>query len=320
MTAPPGVSGPTAVAMRKDETPVAPRRKRGRSGVGGVKIPFWFVLPAVIGYAAVVLVPNLSGAVLAFTNWDGYTPEIDFVGLANFTRVLSDDNSLRAIGNTFILTIIVSLGQNVLGLLLALGLNTKVKTRMVLRLVFFLPVVLTPIVVGYLWKYLLTPEGTLNQVLAAIGLENLQQDWLGNPDIALYSVCASIIWSGAGFSMVIYLAGLQGVPPELLEASAIDGAGPARSTISIVLPLINGAIVVNLLLSVLGNLKQFDAVFSMTNGGPAGSTETMATIVYKTAFLYLEYPSALAQGVVLMIVVGIIGFIQYRVTQRKALA
>jgi raffinose/stachyose/melibiose transport system permease protein len=110
------------------------------------------------------------------------------------------------------------------------------------------------------------------------------------------------------------------VPPELLEAAAIDGAGPVRSTISIVLPLINGAIVVNLLLAVLGNLKQFDSVFAMTNGGPAGSTETMATIVYKTAFLYLQYPSALAQGVVLTIVVGVIGFLQYRITQRKALA
>jgi raffinose/stachyose/melibiose transport system permease protein len=317
MTAPPGVSHPAELALPVDVA--QPRRRRSR-GVGGVRVPFWFVLPAVVGYAAVVLVPNIGGAVLSFTNWDGYTPEIDFVGFANFTRVLSDDNALRAIGNTFLLTIIVSLGQNLLGLLLALGLNTKVKTRMALRLVFFLPVVLTPIVVGFLWKYLLAPEGTVNQVLAAVGLENLQQDWLGNPNIALFSVCASIIWSGAGFSMVIYLAGLQAVPPELLEAAAIDGATPFRSTISIVLPLINGAIVVNLLLAVLGNLKQFDSVFAMTNGGPAGSTETMATIVYKTAFLYLQYPSALAQGVVLTIVVGIIGFLQYRITQRKALA
>jgi raffinose/stachyose/melibiose transport system permease protein len=318
MTAPPVVSDPAAVAAQV-ENGKAPRRRR-TPGVGGVRVPFWFVLPAVLGYAAVVLVPNIGGDVLSFTNWDGYTPDIDFVGFANFTRVLEDDNALRAIGNTFLLTIIVSLGQNLLGLLLALGLHSKVKTRMALRLVFFLPVVLTPIVVGYLWKYLLTPEGTVNQVLAAVGLENLQQDWLGNPNLALFSVCASIIWSGAGFSMVIYLAGLQAVPPELLEAAAIDGAGPVRSTISIVLPLINGAIVVNLLLAVLGNLKQFDSVFAMTNGGPAGSTETMATIVYKTAFLYLQYPSALAQGVVLTIVVGVIGFLQYRITQRKALA
>ena len=319
MTAPPGVSHPTDLALPVDVAGSRPRNRRAK-GVGGVRVPFWFVVPAVVGYAAVVLVPNMSGAVLAFTNWDGYTPDIKFVGFGNFSRILSDENAVRAIGNTFLLTLVVSLGQNVLGLLLALGLNTKVKTRMALRLVFFLPVVLTPIVVGFLWKYLLAPEGTLNQVLAAVGLKDLQQDWLGNPHIALFSICAAIIWSGSGFSMVIYLAGLQAVPPELLEAAAIDGATPLRSTVSIVLPLINGAIVVNLLLSVLGNLKQFDSVFSMTNGGPAGSTETMATIVYKTAFLYLEYPSALAQGVVLTIVVGIIGFFQYRVTQRKALA
>lgn len=136
----------------------------------------------------------------------------------------------------------------------------------------------------------------------------------------LYAVCAAIVWQGAGYSMVIYLVGLQAVPSEALEAAAMDGAGPVRRTWSITLPLINGAIVVNLLLTVLGNLKQFDTVFSMTSGGPAGASETMATTVYKSAFLYLQYPNALAQGVLLTLVVGVIGFVQYRLTQRKALA
>ena len=117
--------------------------------------------------------------------------------------------------------------------------------------------------------------------------------------------------------MVIYLAGLQAVPAEALEAAAIDGAGAIRRTISIVIPLINGSIVVNMLLSVIGNLKQFDTVFSMTEGGPGSASETMATIVYKTAFTYLRYPNALAQGVILTVLVGVIAFVQFRLTQRK---
>ncbi|MFF5563120.1 carbohydrate ABC transporter permease [Streptomyces sp. NPDC012623] len=291
------------------------RRRRA-----GLRPPVWFALPAVLIYAAVVLAPNAQGLAYSFTDWDGFKDVVSFVGLRNYRHIFSDDNAVKAITNTFLLTVVVTIGQNLIGLLLALGLNSRVKSRYALRLVFFLPVVLTPIVAGYLWKYLLTPDGTLNSLLNSVGLGALQQDWLGDPDLVLYSVCAAIIWQGAGYSMVIYLAGLQAVPTEALEAAAIDGAGPLRRTWSITLPLINGAIVVNLLLTVLGNLKQFDTVFSMTGGGPSGASETMATIVWKSGFLYLQYPNAQAQGVILTLVVGVIGFVQYRLTQRKALA
>lgn len=286
----------------------------------GIQPPAWFLVPALILYAAVVLVPNGQGLFYSFTNWDGLGSTWDFVGITNYRTVLADANSLRAILNTFLLTLVVTIGQNLVGLLLALALNANIKSKYLLRLVFFLPVVLTPIVAGYLWKYLLTPTGTLNSFLESVGLASLQQNWLGNPDIVIYSICAAIIWQGAGYSMVIYLAGLQAVPTEALEAAAIDGAGAARRTWSITLPLINGAIVVNLLLCLVGNLKQFDTVFSMTEGGPSGASETMATIVYKTAFTYLQYPNALAQGVVLTVLVGFVAFVQFRLTQRKALS
>ncbi|MFJ8955148.1 carbohydrate ABC transporter permease [Streptomyces sp. NPDC102381] len=297
------------------QTTEGPRRHRA-----GLRPPVWFVVPAVLIYVAVVIAPNVQGFAYSFTDWDGFGAAASFVGIDNYRHVFADNNATGAIVNTFLLTLLVTIGQNVIGLLLALGLNTKVKSRYLLRLVFFLPVVLTPIVAGYLWKYLLMPEGTLNSVLGSVGLGSLQQDWLGDPDLVLYAVCAAVVWQGAGYSMVIYLAGLQAVPSEALEAAAMDGAGPVRRTWSITLPLINGAIVVNLLLTVLGNLKQFDTVFSMTSGGPSGASETMATTVYKSAFLYLQYPNALAQGVVLTLVVGVIGFFQYRLTQRKALA
>lgn len=294
------------------------RGRRRRSGVDGLQIPVWFVVPALLLYAMIVLWPNIQGFFYSLTDWDGLGSEWSFVGVDNFFSVLQDPNTLRAIGNTFLITVVVTVGQNVIGLLLALGLNTQVKSRYILRLVFFLPVVLTPIVAGFLWKYLLSPTGSVNSMLEAVGMGWARQDWLGNPEIAIYSICAAIIWQGAGYSMVIYLAGLQGVSEDVLEAAELDGAGSFRRTVSIVLPLINGAIVINVLLTLIGTLKQFDTVFAMTKGGPAGATETMATIVYKTAFTYLQYPTALAQGVVLTIIVGVIAFIQFRLTQRKA--
>ncbi|NQX35127.1 carbohydrate ABC transporter permease [Herbiconiux sp. VKM Ac-2851] len=291
--------------------PTAPGPSRGP------RTPTWFLVPAVIVYALIVLWPNIQGLFYSFTDWDGLGSSWSFVGIDNFFDVLGDPNTLRAIGNTFLITIVVTVFQNLIGLLLALGLNTGVKSRYVLRLVFFLPVVLTPIVAGFLWKYLLSPTGTVNEFLGSVGLGWAQQDWLGNPDLVVYSICVAIVWQGAGYSMVIFLAGLQGVPEDVLEAAAIDGAGPFRRTVSIVLPLINGAIVINVLLTLISTLKQFDTVFAMTKGGPSGASETMATIVYKTAFTYLQYPTALAQGVVLTIIVGVIAFGQFRLTQRR---
>lgn len=294
------------------------RRSIRNSSSRGPSAPVWFIIPGLLLYGLIVLWPNLQGFFYSLTDWDGLGSDWSFVGFQNFLNVLQDDNTVRAIGNTFLITIVVVIGQNVIGLLLALGLNTQVKSRYVLRLVFFLPVVLTPIVAGFLWKYLLSPTGSVNTMLDSLGMGWAKQDWLGNPDIAIYSICAAIIWQGAGYSMVIYLAGLQGVPVDVLEAAEIDGAGSFRRTVSIVLPLINGAIVINVLLALISTLKQFDTVFAMTKGGPAGATETMATIVYKTAFTYLQYPTALAQGVVLTVIVGVIAFAQFRLTQRKA--
>lgn len=301
-----------ASSTRSPQQPASRQRRKV-----GLHPPFWFILPAVLLYLAVVFLPNVQGLVYSFTDWDGFGQTWAWVGLKNFENVFADPNSMRAIGNTFLLTLVVALGQNIVGLLLALGLNTTIRSKYILRLVFFLPVVLTPIVAGYLWKYLLTPGGTINSVLGDMGLGALQQDWLGNPNLVIYAICLAIIWQGAGYSMVIYLAGLQTVPAEALEAAAIDGAGPIRRTISITLPLINGSIVVNLLLSVIGNLKQFDTVFAMTEGGPGSASETMATIVYKTAFTYLRYPTALAQAVILTLLVAVIAFAQFRLTQRK---
>ncbi|MVA74707.1 ABC transporter permease subunit [Auraticoccus sp. F435] len=293
-----------------------PTTRRRRSRVG-IRPPKWFVLPALVAYLVVVVVPNLQGFGYSFTTWDGLSPEFEWVGLDNFARVFDDRSSYGAMVNTVLLTLAVVVVQNVLGLLLALGLNTTVKSRYLLRLVFFLPVVLTAIVTGYLWTYLLNPRGTVNQILGALGLEGAQQDWLGDPGVSLWAVAAAIVWQGVGITMVIYLAALQNVPAELVEAAKIDGAGSFRRLMAIVLPLINGAVVINLMLTITGTLKQFDMVYAMTGGGPAGATETISTVIYKNAFTLLDFPLAIAQGVLLTLVVAVIAIAQIRLTRRE---
>lgn len=296
--------------------PAMLRRRAGKSW-RGVRIPFWFVLPALVAYAFVTLWPSLRGAVYAFTDWDGISSTFNFVGLRNFAKIFADPLALAGLGNTLVLAATIMILQNVFGLLLALALNSAVKSRNLLRVIFFAPVVLTPLVAGYIWSYLLSPDGGINNLLSAVGLSSLRQDWLGDPHFALASICVAILWQFSGYSMVIYLAGLKGVPVELIEAGVVDGAGPVRRFFSIVLPLINGAIVINLLLTLIGGLGQFDQVFAMTQGGPGNATQTISTVIYKNGFELGDYPYATALAVVMAIVVAGLALLQYRLTSRQ---
>lgn len=303
------VEQPVVAAVR----PVATRRRAWR----GIRIPFWFVVPALAVYLFVVLVPSGQGVLYAFSDWNGISATFNFVGLRNFANVFTDPLALAALRNTLILAAIIMLFQNVFGLLLALALNTRLKSSSALRVVFFAPVVLTPLVSGYIWSYLLAPDGGINEVLKAIGLGSWAQDWLGDPRFALGAVCVAILWQFSGYSMVIYLAGLKALPADILEAGVVDGAGPFRRFFSIVLPLINGAVVINLLLTLIGGLGQFDQVYAMTQGGPGNATQTISTVIYKNGFELGDYPYAIALALVMAVVVGVLAFMQYRLTVRQ---
>ncbi|MDT3318137.1 sugar ABC transporter permease [Microbacterium sp. KSW4-11] len=275
------------------------------------------VLPAFVAYSFVTLVPSGQGAIVAFSDWNGISASYDLIGLDNFRRLLSDPRALGAFGNTLALAAVVMILQNVIGLGLALALNSAVRSRNLLRVIFFAPVVLTPLVSGYIWSYMLSPQGGLNSTLRSVGLEALAMDWLGDPRYALGAVCVAIIWQFSGYSMVIFLAGLQAIPVELTEAAAIDGAGPWRRFVSITLPLLNGAIVINLLLTLIGGLGQFDQVIAMTNGGPGTSTETISTTIYKIGFQLGDYSYGTALALAMTVVVAVLAFIQFRLTSRQ---
>ena len=285
----------------------------------GVVVPWWFVVPALVVYAFVVLVPTARGAWFAFTSWDGISPVKEFVGLDNFRAVLDDEAARAAIKQTILIAVGITVIQNGVGLLLALGVSSAIKSRNILRVFLFAPAVLTPVVIAFLWQYMYAPDGAINSLLGAAGLDALQQDWLGNPSITLWAVVAVVVWQYAGYSMVIFLAGLQSIPTELYEAASVDGAGSVKRFWYVIRPLLAPAITINLMLSIIGGLKLFDQVWVMTGGGPGHATETLSTLIYKDAFQFNQFGYSAALALVLTAFVAIVSGAQYRILRRQEL-
>ncbi|MFF0370641.1 MULTISPECIES: carbohydrate ABC transporter permease [unclassified Micromonospora] len=279
--------------------------------------PWWFTLPAIVLFAFIVLVPSARGLYYAFTDWDGLDPNLSFIGLGNFADMTRDPDAVQALWHTLLIAVSITIIQNGIGLLLALGVNTMIKSRHVLRVFLFAPAVITPIVTAYLWRNLLGPDGAVNSLLRLVGLDSWRQDWLGDPQLALWSIVAVIVWQFAGYSMVIFLAGLQSVPKEINEAADMDGAGPVRRFWSVTRPLLAPAITINLMLSIIGGIKLFDQVYALTGGGPGHATDTLSTLIYKDAFTLGEFGYSIALAVVLTIIVAVVSTGQYLVLSRN---
>ena len=306
-----------AVAGSVDSAKVARRRKGLGSSMS--RRTLLYAIPALAFYVFVVVVPTTQGATLAFTNWDGLSQSFDFVGLDNVMKVLSDPSSFKAVLNTIVIAIAFTVIQNAIGLALALGVNSKIKSRNFIKVLLFTPAVMTPVVIGYLWQFMLAPNGPVNEVLRAVGLGAFAQTWLGEPTWALVSIIVVLIWQFSGYSMVIFLAGLQGIPEEILEASAVDGAGPIRRFTSVIFPLLAPALTINIMLSMIGGLKIFDQVWILTGGGPGGTTHTLSTLMFREAFTFGDFGRSVAMGLVLLVLVAAISIVQYRALLKREL-
>jgi raffinose/stachyose/melibiose transport system permease protein len=257
------------------------------------------------------------GVGLSFTDWDGLSQERNFNGLDNLVRFFHDPMALEAFGNTLVLTVSVVVFQNVLGLLMAVGLNTNIKSRNILRTLLFAPAIMTPVVIAFVWQYIYSTNGALNTALGALGLENWQQSWLGDQHLVLGSVIVVIVWQFAGYSMVIYLAGLQGVPEELLEAASIDGANSVQRFFWVTLPQLGPATTVSVVLSTMNALKLFDQVYAMTGGGPGTASQVVSGFQYKTAFSLARFGYGNMVALLLTVIVATVSFAQMRLLNRK---
>lgn len=300
---------------------IAPPGRRGAARRGGIRrgmSRLWiFIVPAAAFYLFIVLWPSIQGAGLAFTNWDGLSPTRDFIGFDNFVQLTRDPKAGAAIGRTLLIAITITVVQNAVGLLIALGVNSRIKSRNVLRVLLFAPAIITPVATAYLWQNLFSPRGAINAMLEGVGLGALKQNWLGDGDVAIWAICLVVVWQFAGYSMVIFLANMQGISAEVIEASYVDGAGPIRRFWSIIRPELAPSITINLMLSIIGGLKLFDQVWVMTGGGPGGSTETMSTLLYKNAFQFGDFSYGIAIALVLTVLVAILSSGQYFLLSRQ---
>jgi len=294
------LTGEQLALTHEPRSPFPRLRKRGV-----LRSPSWlFLLPALAVFATVIIYPTLSGIGYSFTNWNGLDSNYRIVGTANYRRLLGDPQVLSALTMTFVFACALAVLQNFAGLALALAVNTRLRLRHPLRLLFFVPVVLAPLIVSFLWKYIFATRGPLNVLLEAIGLGMLQQNWLGDPIPAVISVVIVTWWQSTGLAMVIYLAGLQTIPVEMIEAARIDGATAWQRLRYVTLPMLAPALTVTIVNSLITSLKFFDQIYVLTSGGPGYATETMSTLIYKTAFQYSEMGYGSAISVVFTGVVG----------------
>jgi raffinose/stachyose/melibiose transport system permease protein len=293
-------------------TTTRPRRPRQLIAYGH----WWWALPAIVMVLLIHYIGTAGGAFYAFTDYTGIG-DFNFIGLENFQRIFDDPTMVGALRNTLFVAFGFLIATNVIGLLLALALNRTLKSRYVLRALFFMPVVLSPLAVSYIWKFIFQFNGPLNQFLGAVGLESLQKTWLADPTLALWCVLFVMTWQTFGLVMVIYLAGLATVPMEIEEAAALDGAGTWSRFWHVTVPLIRPSLVIASALMLIQGLRVFDQVMALTGGGPGGATETLATQVYKETFALSNFGFGAALALMLTVIILIFSAVQQFATRER---
>lgn len=273
--------------------------------------------PGLVLFTAFVLVPIGVAAYYSLYSWNGFGPLTDFIGLDNYADALSGDVFQGAIGHNLIIVALTIIVQLPLSISLALLLNRRLRGRAFLRMVVFAPYVLSEAVTAVIWLLILQPGGFMDEVLRGMGLGSFVQQWLANPKIVLYTLFVVITWKYIGFGVILLLAGLQGIPAELREAAALDGASAWQVTRHVVLPLLGPTIRVWIFLSVIGSLQLFDLVWIMTLGGPANASATMVTYLTDHGFKRYEFGFGSAVAVILFIICFTFALLYQRFALRR---
>ncbi|KQU03584.1 carbohydrate ABC transporter permease [Rhizobium sp. Leaf453] len=264
--------------------------------------------PALIVYLLFAVYPMIDVIRMSFSSWNGLSPQAKFVGIANYRAILTQDPVFwGALWNTLIWTSAAVIIPNLIAFGVALALNQNIPGRSGLRIVFYLPVIIASIAVATIWKWMYDPFfGLFNGLLTSWGLTGLIMDWLGDKTVALWSVFVAHVWQSVGFSMVLFLAGLQSVSTTLIEAARIDGAGRWGVFRYVTLPALVPTITVVFVLSLINSLKAFDIVYGMTGGGPAQSTQMLAMWAYTQSMQLGVFGRGAAVSVVLLLITLIV--------------
>jgi raffinose/stachyose/melibiose transport system permease protein len=306
---------PTGTATPAGRTSVRPARRSRRART---RLELAVLLgPALILFVGFVLVPIGIAAYYSVYTWSGFGPLTDFVGIQNYRDALSGPVFQHAILHNVIIAVLSLVVQLPISISLALLLNRKLRGRSFLRLVVFAPYVLAEATTAVIWVLMLQPGGFVDQVLQAAGLGGLVHLWLANTSIVLYTLFAVLTWKFIGFGIILLLAGLQGIPVELREASALDGASAWQTTRHVVIPLLGPTIRIWIFLSVIGSLQVFDLVWIMTLGGPANASTTMATYLIDHGFKRYEFGYGSAVAVILFAICFVFALLYQRFALRR---
>jgi len=258
-----------------------------------------YVLPALLLILVLIYVPIILTGYYGLMKWDGIG-EMDFIGLSNYTKLLTDDDFWQSSLNSLLLAIF-SLLSLIGYLAISLVLAAKIKGADLLRKIYLIPMLLSSVAIAQLWLKIYHPSnGLLNSLLVFFGVEN-PPAWLAEPNLVLGAIFVPIIWQYAGFYILIYYAALKNIPDSVIEAAKIDGASPLQIAYKIKLPLIMGVIKVTIVLSFVGSLKYFDLIYVMTGGGPNGASEVIASYMYKQAFNSYNFGYGSAVGFALLL-------------------
>ena len=280
---------------------------------------YFFLIPALAFFLIFWIYPVLQLFYYSVTNFNGVNYDFDFVGMKNYIKVLNNGTLTNSMKNTLVYAVITVLLSNVVGLAVAMILNTKIRLKGLFRTCAYFPALFSAIVIGFIWSYVYMPgSGMIASLLSMIGLDGGAFNPLGNYKTALYAIAIVEAWKAFGTTMIIYLAGLQTVDESLLEAGRIDGCTEWQLFRKIKLPLISSTVTINIILSVISGLKAFDYSFIMTNGGPGKSTMTMSHYIYNISFKQSpNFGYAAAMSILILIMVAILAILQMKVGDER---
>lgn len=272
---------------------------------------YGFLLPNLLGFLAFTFLPVLAALLISFTNWDLLRPP-QWVGLANYQRLVEDTTFHRVLRNTFVYVLGTVPVQMALALLVAMALNQRIPGRLFFRAAYFMPVVASTVAVALVWRWIFHADfGLLNSALFMIGV-NDPPAWLQSTRWALPAIIIMSIWQQIGFSMVLFLAGLQSVPAHLYEAAKIDGANGWHRFVHITIPMLSSTTFFVLVISIINSFQVFDQAFIMTEGGPANATNTLVFNIYRYAFQFFQMGYATAMAWVLFAIIFVVTVVQFR--------
>ncbi len=279
---------------------------------------YLFILPALLFFAAFLIYPLLHTVYLSLTEWAGFDlKKISFVGFENFKLIPPDWIFWKAMRNTLYFVVGTTVFLNLLGLGLAVFLNSSTRLTRLVRTLIFIPVLLSPVIVGVMWSRIFDPFGVLNQILEKLKLIQTPIFWLGDRRMALVSIIGATVWQWVGYDMVLYLTGLQQIPEELYEAAMIDGANRWQLLRRITLPLLKGVGTMVILLNLIGGVRVFDIVYVMTKGGPNHNTEVLATHLYEVAFWFNKMGYASVIAVIILVISLVFAYFRSRLMSEE---